>query len=87
MADFPIGGDANATRQWLNDNGYGDFYEGVTLKADALLGMTREDIMAEFPGEAQRRGVALVGFLNTARQIATERRSAGKFSQHIGLSC
>jgi hypothetical protein len=79
MADFPFGGDANATRQWLTDNEYGDFYEGVTLKADALLGMSEQHIVAEFPGEQNDRGFVLVGLLNTARQIATERRIAGKF--------
>jgi hypothetical protein len=63
MSDFPKGGDISSTRAWLDKEGFIGFFNG--WKADAILGLSEEKIMAKVPGE---RGEMLWGFLNTARQ-------------------
>ena len=62
MSDFPKGGDVEATRAWLDKEGFVDFFED--WKADALLGLERTDILTSVPVE---RGLKLWGLLATAR--------------------
>lgn len=61
MSDFPKGGDIEATRVWLKKKGFDGFFVG--WKADALLGLEQEHILA-LGGE---NGPMLWGLLNTAR--------------------
>jgi hypothetical protein len=61
MSDFPRGGDIEATRAWLDKEGFQGLFVG--WEADALLGSDKEDILA-LGGE---NGLMLWGLLNTAR--------------------
>jgi hypothetical protein len=61
MSDFPKGGDIEATRAWLDKEGFQGLFVG--WKADALLGADKEDILIEAGG----KGRMLWGLLNTAR--------------------
>ena len=65
MTDFPKGGDVEATRKWLDKEGYAGFFED--WKADALLGTDKSDILDLVPGV---RGLKLWGLLSTARSTA-----------------
>jgi hypothetical protein len=80
MSDFPKGGDLEATRTWLDKEGFTDAFTG--WKADALLGLEKADILAAVPND----GLKLWGLLNTARN-----QTQGKFSilcfQSLFLSC
>jgi hypothetical protein len=62
MSDFPKGGDIEATRAWLDKEGFVGVFDG--WKADAILGLERQDIDNLVP---QPRSLMLWGFLNTAR--------------------
>jgi hypothetical protein len=64
MSDFPKGSDIEATRAWLDKEGF----EGVFVgwEADALLGLEERHILAH-GGE---NGLMLWGLLNTARATA-----------------
>jgi hypothetical protein len=64
MSDYPRGGDIQATRDWLDKEGFTGKFTG--WKADALLGQEKSDIIALVGNEAE--GLRLWGFLNTARQ-------------------
>ena len=65
MSDFPKGGAIEATRAWLDKEGFEGIFVG--WKADAILGLERADILA-LGGE---KGLMLWGLLNTARATAT----------------
>lgn len=62
MSDYPKGGDIQTTRKWLDKEGFTGVFQG--WKADAILGLDKDDIRDEVPGENGRK---LWGFLNTAR--------------------
>jgi hypothetical protein len=74
MSDYPHRGDAAATREWLDKEGFTGFFVG--WKADALLGIEKEDII-KIVGET---GLMLWGLLNTARQ------AEGKLSRNLPTS-
>ena len=61
MSDFPRRGDIEATRAWLDKEGF----EGVFIgwEADALLGLEKRHILAH----GSENGLMLWGLLNTAR--------------------
>jgi len=61
MSDFPRGGDVEAARAWLDKEGFQGLF--VEWKADAILGLDKEDILA-LGGE---KGLMLWGLLNIAR--------------------
>ena len=63
MSDFPKGGNVESTRVWLDKEGFEGLFVG--WKADALLGLEREDIRDNGGGD----WLKLWGFLNTARQL------------------
>ena len=65
MSDFPIGGNIEATRAWLDKEGFKGLFIG--WKADAILGLGENHIL-DLGGE---KGLMLWGFLNTARRITT----------------
>ena len=77
MSDFPRGGDIQATRAWLDNEGFADMFKG--WKADALLGKSDEFIKGKFPVASEEAEI-LCGLLNTARQ------SKGKFTSYF-LNC
>jgi hypothetical protein len=61
MSDFPRGGDIEATRAWLDKEGFQELFVG--WEADALLGLEERHILS-LGGE---NGLMLWGLLNTAR--------------------
>ncbi len=64
MSDYPRGGDIQATREWLDKEGFtGKF---TSWKADALLGQEKSDIITLVGNQVD--GLKLWGLLNTARQ-------------------
>ena len=63
MSDFPKAGNVESTRVWLDQEGFEGLFVG--WKADALLGLEREDIRDNGAGD----WLKLWGFLNTARQL------------------
>ncbi len=68
MSDYPRGGDIQATRDWLDKEGFkGKFKD---WEADALLGKDDAYIKSRFDDttEAQEKAEILCGLLNTARQ-------------------
>jgi hypothetical protein len=75
MSYFPRGGDLQATRIWLDKNGFLDVFEG--WQADALLGKYDEYVKSKFPEASVERAEMLTGLLNTARQ------STGNLAMHI----
>ena len=75
MSDFPRGGDLQATRIWLDKNGFLDVFEG--WQADALLVKSDEYVKSKFPEASIERAEMLTGLLNTARQ------STGNLAMHI----
>ena len=62
MSDFPRGGDIEATRTWLDKEGFQGLFVG--WKADALLGADKAYILKKAGEDA---GEMLWGLLNTAR--------------------
>lgn len=65
MSDFPKRGDIEATRAWLEQNGfYGP--QLTNWNAEALLGQEKEDIIFLVGNRVD--GLRLWGLLNTARQ-------------------
>lgn len=64
MSDFPKGGDIEATRRWLDREGFHGLF--TNWKADAILGTEKADLIAQVGNEGE--GLRLWGFLNTARQ-------------------
>jgi len=80
MSDLLIRGGYEATKNWMDKEGFNDIF--IEWEADALLGLPDEDILSLLSGE---KGEILCGLLNTARQ-----QSAGKSSppiQHHQPSC
>ena len=63
MADFPIGGTADAVRVWLDKKGFLQIFIG--FEADALMGLEKDDILSILHGD---KGIMLWGLLNTARR-------------------
>ena len=61
MSNFPKGGDIEATRAWLDREGFEGIFVG--WEADAILGADKEDILIEAGG----KGRMLWGLLNTAK--------------------
>lgn len=68
MTDFPQGGDAGATRAWLDQEGYVGLFTG--WEANTLLRTSEEDVKSRFGSspEDQQRAEMLWGFLDTARR-------------------
>ena len=69
MSDFPKGGDIEATRAWLDKEGFAGVFIG--WKADAILGnSSQEYLKSKFADtdEGIEKAEMLFGFLNTARQ-------------------
>lgn len=68
MSDFPHGGDIEATRAWLDKEGYVGLFNG--WEADTLLGTFEEDVRSKFESspEDQERADSLWGLLDTARR-------------------
>lgn len=62
MCDYPRGGDVEATRAWLDKEGF--FWTFTGWKADAISSLDKSDILTAVPGE---KGLKLWGFLNTAK--------------------
>ncbi len=74
MSDFPKGGDIQATRAWLDKEGFlGKF---VGWKADAILGKDEGYVKSKFDVDDQERAEILCGLLNTARKYSVQ---AGKY--------
>ena len=65
MSDFPKGSDIEATRAWLDKEGFEELFVG--WKADALLGADKAYILKKAGEDA---GEMLWGLLNTARATA-----------------
>ncbi len=64
MSDFPYGGSPEITRQWLDANGFNNYFLG--WKADGLLGLDKlEDIELVVP---RNEALRLHGLLNYARR-------------------
>ena len=61
MSDFPKGGDIEATRAWLDREGFEGIFVG--WEADAILGLEERHILAH-GGE---KALMLWGLLNTAK--------------------
>ena len=80
MSDFPSGGDVQATRAWLDKEGFVDVFIG--WKADAILGKSDEFVRSRFPKalEGQDQAEMLCGLLNTARQ------STGNFTMLVSTT-
>ncbi len=70
MSDFPIGGDIQATRDWLDKNGFRGKFIGSYWTADAILGKDDAFIKSKFENtpEEQDKAEALCGLLNMARR-------------------
>lgn len=66
MSNFPQGGDIQATRAWLDSEGFTGMF--VNWKADALLGKSEDFIKNKFPDEPER-GEILCGYLSLARTL------------------
>ena len=69
MSDFPIGGDIQATRDWLDQKGFKEKFIG--WEADEILGKNDDFIKSKFentPAERER-AERLCGRLNWTRQI------------------
>ena len=64
MSDYPKGGDIEATRAWLDKEGFAGKFTG--WEADALLGLEEHRIIQLVENEVE--GLRLWGFLNTARK-------------------
>jgi hypothetical protein len=71
MSDFPIGGNVQATRAWLDRKGFLDVF--LDWEADSLIGSEKTDILDICTTKGQD-GLKLWGYLNTARVV-----SNGKF--------
>ena len=80
MSDFPSGGDVQATRAWLDKEGFVDVFK--EWKADAILGKSDEFVRSRFPKalEGQDQAEMLCGLLNTARQ------STGNFTMLVSTT-
>jgi hypothetical protein len=65
MTDFPTGGNVEATRAWLDKEGFFGFF--IDWKADALLGADKEDVIQEVGSE---NGKKLWGVLKIAKKEA-----------------
>ena len=61
MSDFPKCGDIEATRAWLDKEGFEGLFVG--WKADAILGLEERHVLAQGGDKA----LMLWGLLNTAR--------------------
>ena len=66
MSDFPIGGNIEATKAWLDKEGFQGLFDG--WKADSILGLEKNDIFDQVKDE--KKALMIWGFLNTARRIA-----------------
>jgi hypothetical protein len=49
ISDFPIGGDIEQTRKWLDNKGFNNVFNG--WEADALLGANEKIISSRFPND------------------------------------
>ncbi len=67
MSDFPKGGDIQATRDWLDKEGFRGKFIG--WRADAILGLEERHILRLVGNEHE--GLNIWGLLNTARQLPT----------------
>ncbi len=72
MGSFPKEGDIQATRDWLDKNGFRGKFIGSYWTADAILGKDDAFIKSKFENtpEEQEKAEMLCGYLNTARQTA-----------------
>ena len=73
MSDFPKGGDIQATRDWLDKEGFTGTFIG--WKADAILGIDDAVfIKSQFENipEEQAKAERLCGCLNWARQTSDQ---------------
>ena len=77
MSDFPKGGDVEATRAWLDKEGFTDVFTG--WKADAILGKSEEYVRSKFSQTDQERAEILCGLLNTARNHTQGKDSIFRF--------
>jgi len=64
MSDFPIGGNIESTRAWLDKEGFKGLFIG--WKAEPLL-YAKEEYILEIAGRDE--GNRLLGYLNKARRI------------------
>ncbi len=74
MSDFPKGGDIQATRDWLDKEGFSGKF--LNWEADAILGLVEKTDVIRLVGD-EVEGLKLWGFLNTARQTPA-RQTQGK---------
>jgi hypothetical protein len=81
MSDFPKGGGIEATRAWLDKEGFTGLFTG--WKADALFGKDDRFIKSKFvqDAEEQEKAEMLCGLLNTARN-----QTQGQFSPFAFIS-
>ena len=85
MSDFPIGGDIQATRDWLDNKGFTEKFIG--WEADEILGKSdgsNKSKSADNTPEEQERAERLCGRLNRARQISAH-QGQGKLMQLFDL--
>ncbi len=75
MSDFPKGGDIQATRDWLDKEGFTETFIG--WEADAILGLERTHII-HLLGDITE-GLKLWGFINTAKQTPAPQSQGKRF--------